>query len=102
MDCKKPSIKGTGLKFVLAISSPGFDMERDDFEVRVFNSARSVTTKKDEMLLKDDNTFILTVDTGFFGAGQLFIDTTAYVPDTDFDGGIRKEIDRKELWTVIA
>lgn len=103
-DCMKerPVYEGQGMKFALDIASPGFSMDDDDFELEVSNESngRKLKIAKTDMLVRDDGTYIFTVDTKKTGRGSLVLTTTAYVPDTDFDGGIRVEIDKKELCRV--
>lgn len=99
---EQPVYEGQGMKFALDIASPGFSMDDDDFELEVSNESngRKLKIAKTDMLVRDDGTYIFTVDTNKTGRGRLVLTTTAYVPDTDFDGGIRVEIDKKELCRV--
>ena len=34
------------------------------------------------------------LDTNIIGRGEIWIETTAYLPDTDYEGGIRPEVDK--------
>ena len=106
-DCKtrnqgRPAYIGQGLKFALEITSPGFSMEDDDFEVEIMNrmTGKSLKIAKTDMLVQDDGTFVLAFKSGDLGIGELVLTTTAYVPDTDFEDGIRVEIDKKLLCKV--
>ena len=42
--------------------------------------------------LKDEDNYLVLVDTTTLGVGNLHITLTAYVPDNDFGGEIRKEV----------
>lgn len=42
----------------------------------------------------DEKNYEAYIDTGIIGSGDINIETTAYIPDSDCEGGIRKEIDR--------
>ena len=44
--------------------------------------------------------YYLCVDTAEFGTGNITVIVHAYVPDTDFDGGIRDEYDKFTLTNV--
>lgn len=55
-----------------------------DFNVRFFTRPnKSVTIKKTDMIMEDDDNYIAVVDTSDLGAGVLQMVVTAYIPDGD-------------------
>lgn len=94
--------QGTELKFLLEITSEGFSMVDDDFKVVIKNIKNEKVIRKDEMLLTDNDEYIFTVDTAELGTGEYWITTIAYVPDTDFDDGIRTEVQKQLLCVVTS
>jgi hypothetical protein len=93
--------QGTELKFTLDIQSEGFSMADDDFKVVIKNTKKSVTIPKADMILDENENYLFTVDTGFMGTGEYWITTIAYVPDDDFDDGLRTEV-QKQLICVVT
>lgn len=91
---------GSDLKFALTIDTPGFSMDDDDFEVTILGRSRNKTIKKEEMLLTGDSKWIFTYNTAEIGSGEHWMKVTAYVPDTDFDDGLRTEVVKKLLCNV--
>lgn len=94
--------QGTELKFTLDIQSEGFSMADDDFKVVIKNTKKSVTISKAEMILDENENYLFTVDTGFMGTGEYWITTIAYVPDGDFDDGLRTEVQKQLLCVVTS
>lgn len=94
--------QGTELKFLLDIQSEGFSMADDDFKVVIKNTKKSVTIPKAEMILDENENYLFTVDTGFMGTGEYWITTIAYVPDDDFDDGLRTEVQKQLLCVVTS
>ena len=94
--------QGTELKFTLDIQSEGFSMANDDFKVVIKNTKKSVTIPKAEMILDENDNYLFTVDTGFMGTGEYWITTIAYVPDDDFDDGLRTEVQKQLLCVVTS
>lgn len=88
---------GTGLKFAVNITAEGFSMEDDDWKVVFQCGRKSVEITKAEASIGEDDTFYVNVDTSLLGAGTLSVITTAYVPDDDWEGGVRKEVDKQDI-----
>jgi len=44
--------------------------------------------------------YLFTIDTKELGTGDYTVYTIAYVPDEDFDDGIRREVTKQILCTV--
>lgn len=99
-DTIKKIYLGTELKFQVDIESDGFSMADDDFNVVIKNKKIEKTIKKEDMLVTAEEKYIFTLDTAEFGAGEYIIITTAYVPDEDFDDGLRTEVTKQTLCVV--
>lgn len=91
---------GTELKFQLDIEAEGFSMADDDFKVIISNYNKRKEIKKEDMKLDDNENYLFTVDTAYFGSGEYLITIIAYVPDEDFDDGIRTEVQKQVLCQV--
>ena len=94
--------QGTELKFTLDIQSEGFDMADDDFKVVIKNTKSSVEILKSDMILTEDEKYLFTIDTGVMGTGEYWISIFAYVPDDDFDDGLRTEVQKQLLCVVTS
>ena len=91
---------GTETKWLINITSPGFDMDRDDFELVLKTGSKRVSIKKQDCFKDEEDRWYFTFDTSLLKAGVVEIVTTAYVPDDDFPDGIRTEVDKKSLITT--
>ena len=89
-------IKGTGVKFKVDLSASGFDMDSCDFFFTIICGGVSKTILKDE-LVYDGTDWFLCFDTSDFWGGTMTVVTTAFIPDSDFQDGMRKEIDKRTL-----
>ena len=91
---------GTGLKFVITITAEGFDQEEDDFKVEFVCGRNTLEFSKEDMSIGSQGEFIVNVDTALLGAGTLSVITTAYVPDEDWEGGYRPEVDKQDILII--
>lgn len=91
---------GTEVKFLLEILTSGFDMNEDDFEVILTRGNKRMTLGKADLLCDDDYWYV-AFDTGFFGPGTVNCIVKAYVPDDDFDDGLRTEVIKFDLLTIL-
>ena len=109
------AFNGTDLKYLLEIQATGFDMETDDFEVTLKKGQKTLVIKKEDMPVEsyydtdpatnistEKHNYYVCFDSSYFGSGPITAVVTAYVPDVDFDGGIRKLVDKFELVNVLA
>lgn len=94
--------QGTELKFALDIDIEGFSMDSDDFKVTIKNTKSEITIPKSEMLLTENDEWLFTVDTAQMGTGDYYVIVTAYVPDTDFEDGLRTEVQKQLLCVVTS
>lgn len=95
---------GTELKFALTITSEGFSMITDDFKVVIKSTKKrkEVVITKDEMMLDENDKYLFTIDTEELGIGEYWIYVYAYVPDDDFPDGLRTEVQKQQLCTVMS
>lgn len=91
---------GTEKKYLIEIQSDGFDMERDDFEVSIKRGTNILVIKKEDMVQDDDGNFYVTFDTAALGGGKVTMTVTAYVPDADFEDGLRTEVVKFEFLKI--
>ena len=77
-------------------------LSRDDFKVIIKNMQKSEVIDKGEMILTQDNKFLFTLHTETLGTGDYYITTVAQVPDADFDGGYRQEVQKTFLCKVTS
>lgn len=108
--------KGEEVKFAILLTAEGFDMDSDDFDIEVKSPKNSIKASKgasteDLVIFKENgsdsssssssesgDTWYAIVNTSKFTAtGELKVVATAYVPDTNASGNIRKQIDVKKL-----
>lgn len=94
--------KGTDLKYLLKIEAEGFSMDDDDFKVILRNSfgTKKVEIEKSQMLKSGDDGYIFTFSTDDVGTNEIIMTTIAYVPDSDFEDGIRTEVERFVLCII--
>lgn len=101
-ELRRTIFQGTELKFSLEIESDGFSMQDDDFKVVIKNMKHEKEIRKEDMLLDGEEHYIFTIDTAEFGTGDYWALVYAYVPDADFDDGIRTEVQKSKLCTVTS
>lgn len=91
---KQQVLLGTELKININISEVGnLTMDDYDFSTEFYCSAKRVlTVKKENAIRLDENNYLFRVDTEEVGAGDLKCKVTAYIPDQDFDDGLRTEV----------
>lgn len=87
-------VLGTQLKLNIHIDPLGsLHMDDYDFECKFFvYQNKTVTIQKQQMAKIDNDNYLALLDTMPLGIGNLHITLTAYIPDNDFNGQIRKEI----------
>lgn len=97
---------GTKVKYLIEITSNGFDMARDDFDITLkwrqntkFFSKADLVEKVITEEGKEKHQYYLCFDTAEVGYGDIMAIVRAYVPDTDFPDGIRLEVDKFKLLT---
>ena len=94
--------KGTGLKFRLNIEADGLSMDDFDFSIKIYtHPEKYIVIGKEDMHVDEDENLFFTLDSNSLDPGQIIMETTAMIPDSDFEGGYRKEIDRKILCNML-
>lgn len=90
------AIIGTELKFNLYFEPIGaIKASSYDFSIKVYcNNSANIVIPKNKCVPVDDDNFLVMVDTTTLGLGRLTVEVTAYIPDEDFDDGLRTEIAR--------
>lgn len=95
---------GTELKINVHIERlDGYRMSDIDFTCDFYvYTNRKITVKKDSMIKVDDDNYVACVDSTKLGVGKIMCRVTAYIPDADFEDGLRKEIDTVETNVTIT
>lgn len=91
---------GTELKFILDIAASGFSMVDDDFNVTLKRGGTKKTFMKEDLVRDDEDNFYVCFDSAEFGKGIIEAVVTAYVPDSDFDDGLRTEVYKFKLVNI--
>lgn len=102
---------GTERKFLVEITSPGFDIARDEFEIALTRGLDQKVFHKSDMVVEnytveeggqtvEKTDFFLCFDTQDFGNGTLYATIVAHVPDSDFPDGIRDEVEEFPLMLI--
>lgn len=90
------TITGTGKVFdVSAETIDGLNMSDYDFDCHFYvNPKTRVILKKSEMVKQSDTTYRAAVDTSKLGAGDIWLEVHAQIPDASWASGFRTEIAR--------
>ena len=89
-------LKGTEVKYKVNLTATGFDMDSCDFFFTVYAGGRSLTILKSECIYDGENWY-LCFDTSGLNPGLMTVATTAFIPDTDFQDGLRSEVNYSTL-----
>lgn len=86
---------GTQLKINIHIDEiDGYTMNDMDFECLFYIFPnRNILLYKKDMIKADNDNYVACIDSSKIGKGAVMVKVTAYVPDADFEGGFRKEIE---------
>lgn len=87
---------GTEIKIAIAITSEGFDMDRDPWSVTVKCGRRTVTCTEDSGATCVNGQWYITVDTAELGKGLYYLIAEIDVPDAHFSDGYRHEVLKDE------
>lgn len=97
------SVKGTEFKLNVNMTPiDGHHMADVGWEAMVFTetSYRSITISKNDAIKVDEDNYIIKVDSAVCGAGRYFVTLTAYIPDQDFEDGLRTE--KRTMFTGVT
>ena len=100
-------------KYLLEINAVGFSMDTDNFDVVLKRGSKSLILHKSDLVVEpytvvennitiEKNHYYVCFATDYFGPGDVTVVVTAYVPDTDFESGFRREVDKFNLVNVKA
>lgn len=86
---------GTQLKVNIHIERLGeYKMSDIDFDCLFYIFPnRSILIYKKDMIKADDDNYVACIDSSKIGQGAVMVKVTAYIPDADFEGGFRKEVE---------
>ena len=98
MECSNYYI-GADLKFQIDISSPGFSQDEDRYDIDFYCGDTKLQFNQNNVIQNGD-CFYLPIPTSRLTSGKMKMVITAYVPDVDFDGGVRKEVAVYNLGTL--
>ena len=87
---------GSGLKWAVTMTCEGFDMDTDPWVITVTRGNKSVVFTP-ENSINDGGQWYICLDSSEIGPGEAYITFDAFVPDDDFDEGIRHEIQKYKL-----
>lgn len=95
---------GTEFKINIHIEPvDGFHMSEYDFECAFYVLAnKKVVIPKSEMKIVDDDNYLAIIDVEKaikIGKGDIMVEITAHIPDSDFDDGFRTE--KTSTWTGV-
>lgn len=79
---------GTDLKYKLDITATGFDAATDGYSADVY--INDVEVDNCRIVTNSNGESFLCIPTEGLTSGVLTLKVTAYIPDTDFPGGVRK------------
>lgn len=101
------------LKYLLEINAVGFSMDTDDFDVVLKRGSKTLIFNKADLVVEpytvvennitiEKNHYYVCFPSDYFGPGDVTVVITARVPDTDFEAGYRREVDKFNLVNVKA
>lgn len=67
-------------------------MQDIDFSCRFYVGTAEVTLAKTDLKNPDDEVYLAPIETSSLSRGDLWLEVTASIPDTDFSDGFRHEI----------
>ena len=82
---------GSTPKFKLTIDA-GIPMSSYDFDITLVCKNRSITITKQEMPRDSEDNYYVCFDTKDLGIGPVKAVVNAYINDSSFPGGVRKEV----------
>ena len=91
---------GTKLKFALNISAQGFNIDEDEFCVDIRRGDKTLHFDKDDLVVDDNDQYYVCFDSADLGGGLIEATITAFVPDDDFEDGVRTEVVKLNLISV--
>ena len=95
---------GTELKINVPLDRlDGYRMSDIDFSCDFYvYTNRKVSINKEQMIKADDDNYVACVDSTKLGVGKIMCRVTAFIPDADFEDGLRKEVETVETNVTIT
>ena len=95
--------QGEEKKYKVTINQEGFSMNDDDFRIRLSwgLNKKSLLIPKDKMFSDEHDNWYFTFPTDGM-VGRVIAECVYYVPDDDFDDGLRTMVDRQFLCFVVT
>lgn len=92
------ALNGTDLKFVINIEAIGFNMADDDWSLVLRRNREPIFTyTKNDLILDEENNWILPITRDFLTVGSYDLVAYADIVDLDFDDGTRHEVAKISL-----
>lgn len=88
---------GEDLKFQISVTAVGFDQGSDNYNIDFYSEEQKLCSFTQEDVKSNDGKYYLPVPSNKLQEGPLKIVVTAFVPDSDFESGYRKEIAIRKL-----
>ena len=88
---------GTKLKYAITVTSPGFNIAEDDLKVEIRRGEKSIILNKEDLIVDENDQYYVCFDSAELGSGKVEAIITAFVPDDDFNDGIRTEVTKIDL-----
>lgn len=82
---------GTVLKLQVDITAAGFDQDSDDYSILIVCGSKSLHYTQDDVLDDGEHKYIV-ISTEELMPGTMNMVVAAYIPDSDIEGGVRKEV----------
>ena len=104
---------GSQMKYKVTMSTPGFDIDNDNWEIEVCRGKTCRVFRKEDCIHRTkevvtpsgttiESNWFLCFDTTEFGPGYYYAIVRVFVPDEDFPDNIRKEVKKILLEPVEA
>lgn len=88
--------EGSDLKFQIDITATGFDQNSDRYNIDFYCGEKKISFTQDNVI-SSGGKFYLPVPTDGLKPGMIKIVITAFVPDSDFESGYRREVAVRNL-----
>lgn len=97
-------VLGSDVKFDIHVEPIGsLSMQDYDFFVEVFvRSSKILKIEKEHCVKVDADNYRVTFNTRDIGVGSVQYRVTAFIPDNDFDDGLRTEIAEGRIGLIIT
>lgn len=87
---------GSDLKFKIDITASGFDQDTDEYTIDLYSGNQKISYTDKDIVTQDNNHYLL-VNTDQLRPGPIKLVITAFVPDEDFESGVRREVEVKTI-----